>query len=206
MNNNEFARVQVLLKSNFPKITMFDSPDSVDLVFNALNRYDFRDTWTGVKACVERSQFAPTLRELVDEIEKAEKNRHADERENARKTWSESVHCTKCNDSGTLYMTFRKPTQDPSHCWPDDDPKYPGPYDYTEVTMLCDCAVAREKFPWAFMDELEWAKWVDDERRKGRNPPRKKPGMSREEIEKEAGELWQIRPGRRPQVFTRGKE
>ena len=206
MTNNDFNKVVSMLKGNFPRLTLFDSAESSNVAFNALNRFDSRDILAGVRAVVEELQYPPSLKEIIDAVERAERNRHADERENARKTWSESVHCTKCNDSGTLYMTFRKPTSDPEHCWPDDDPKYPGPYDYTEVTMPCDCAVAKEKFPWAFMDELEWAKWVDDERRKGRNPPRKKPGLSREEIEKEAGELYSIRPGRRPQVFTRGKE
>lgn len=203
MNSNEFTRVQMLLKSNFPKITIFDSPDSVDLVYNALNRYDFRDTWKGVLECVQTAQFAPTIREITDCIERAEKNRHEDEKQQAAQTWTEAVRCPKCNDAGFVFILYRKPTKDPAHCFPDDHPKYPGPYDYTEVTVPCTCSTAKEKFPWAFMDELEWAKWIDDERRKGRNPPSKKPGQTKEYYDRECGEVFNVKPGRRPQIFTR---
>ena len=205
MTDNDFNRIRSILKGTFPKITFFDTPDTQNVLFNALNRYDFRDTWKGVLECVETSQFPPSIREITDYIERAEKNRHADERQNARQTWDEAVRCTRCNDAGFLFVTYRRPSQDPSHCWPDDHPKYPGPYDYTEAAIPCNCVTARDKFPWAFMTDEEWAKWVEDERRKGRNPSRQKPGITREEIEANGNELYNIRPGRRPQVFTRGK-
>ena len=205
MEKSEFAKACSLIRSFWPKTTFFENGDATNILFNALNRYDFRDTWKALTDLAETETFPPSIRQIVDAIEKAEKNRHDDERQNASRTWTEAVHCTKCNDSGFLFITYRKPAKDPSHCWPDDHPKYPGPYDYTEVTMPCDCETAREKFPWAFMDEMEWAKWVEDERRKGRSPSRYKPGQTREELERTCGEVYNIRPGRRPQVFTKEK-
>lgn len=200
MTDNEFTRVCSLLRSAFPKISFLESPDASSLFFNVLNRYDFRDVWKGVSECVEQSQFAPNLAELKGYIERAEKDRHADERERARQTILESVKCPKCNDAGFVIITYRKPAQDPAHCKPDD------PFDYTEVMRPCECATARDKYPWAFIDDQEWTQWVEDERRHGRNPPRARPGKDRRYYEDAAGEFFNMRPGRRPQVFTRRRD
>ena len=207
MTSNEFNRIKSILKGSFPRLTMFDTPDSQNVVFNAMNRFDSRDVLSGVKACVEECQFPPSLREILDFVERAAQIRKDDERRinNAHQTFEEAVHCTKCNDSGYLIVTYRKPAKDPSHCWPDDHPKYPGPYDYTEITRPCSCTAAREKFPLFFMSDEEWLRWVEDQRRKGKSVSAEKPGMSQERIEKDCGEFYTIRPGRRPQVFTKEK-
>ena len=202
MTDNDFRRVQSLLKSMYPRIALFDSPDSIDLVFNALNRYDFRDTWTGLKNCIENSTYQPNLHEIINSIERAEEIRKDEERRiaNAHQTFEEAVSCTKCNDSGYMIVTYRKPTRDAAHCQEND------PYDYTEVTRPCSCRTAMQKFPVFFLSDEEWQKWIDDERRKGKNPSSKRPGMKPKEVEDSCGEFYSIRPGRRPQVFTRRKD
>lgn len=205
MTGNEFNRVRSMLKGTFPRLTIFDGEDLQSVVFNALNRFDSRDILSGVKTCVEECQYPPTLREIIGFVERAASIRKDDERRinNAHQTFAEAVHCTKCNDSGYTLVTFRKPAKDPSHCFDDDHPKYPGPYDYTEIARPCSCAAARERFPLYFLSDEEWLRWVEDQRRKGKAVSADKPGMKQEMIEKECGEVYTIRPGRRPQVFTR---
>ena len=177
MTNNDFVRVQSLLKASFPRIALFETDDSTDLVFNVLNRYDSRDVLKGVKECIEEAQYPPTIHDLVQSIERCEKNRREDERNNASQAFHDAVRCVKCNDSG--YLIIRR------------DDGYEG-------IRPCVCAAARARFPWAFVTEEEHKKWIDEERRKGRKPPTEKPGMSAEYAEEHAGEIKSISPGGRP--------
>ena len=177
MTNQEFTRVRTMLQNIWPKIPFFDSPDTTDLFFNVLNRYDFRDTWSGIRECVEEAQFQPSLAEIKGYIERSESNRHQDERQNARETWNNAVRCTKCNDVGYVFVKHE---------------------DGTEAVMPCNCAAARARFPSLFSTDEERQKWVEDERRKGRNPPTGKPGLSAQQMKEYCGEIIEMAPGRRP--------
>ena len=185
MTDNEFTRVCSLLRGAFPRITLFSSPESSNVLFNALNRFDYRDVWSGVQDCVENSQYPPSIREILDSVERAESNRHQDERENARRTWNEAVHCEKCNDAG--YVNIKRA-------------------DGTESIRPCTCQAARDKFPWAFKTDEELQKAVEDQRRKGKNPPSGRPGMPSKWFEEKCGKIVEMTPGRRPQVFTKGRK
>lgn len=201
MTSNEFNRIKSILKGSFPRLTMFDTPDSQNVVFNAMNRFDSRDVMNGVKTCVEECQYPPSLKEILNFIERAAEIRKDDERRiaNAHQTFEEAVKCPKCNDAGFLIVTYRKPARDPKYCREDD------PYDYTETVRPCTCGVARQKFPTAFMSDEEWQRFVEDQRRKGKGQSSERPGMHPDYYEKECGEVYNIRPGRRPQVFTKEK-
>lgn len=179
MTTNDFNRVKALLRSMFPKITLFDTADSQNIFFNALNRYDFDDTWQGVRECVETAQFPPTIREITDAIERVQKNRREDERRqnNARETWQTAVKCIKCNDVGYIFVRHE---------------------DGTEAVMPCQCAAGRARFPSLFKTDAELQQWVEDERRKNRNPPTGKPGLSAEQMKEYCGEIVEMAPGRRP--------
>lgn len=179
MTDNEYKRVCGMLKSNFPRITIFDTGDASSHFFNVLNRYEFRDTWKGILEVVETMQYPPSLREIIAAIEKAESERRMDERRqaNVRETWQTAVSCPKCNDSG--FQLIRRE-------------------DGTETVRPCKCETGRAKFPWAFMDDDEWKQTVEEQRRKGKFLTMDRPGETSEFYDERCGEITEISPGQRP--------
>lgn len=179
MTDKDFDRACAMLRAVFPKVSYLDNDEGVDIFFNTLNRYETQDVMKGIRECVESCQYPPSIREVTDAIERSESNRLADERRrnNARETWSLAVKCTKCNDTGYIFVKHA---------------------DGTEAVMPCQCAAGRARFPSLFATDEERQKWVEDERRKNRNPPTGKPGLSAEQMKEYCGEIVEMAPGRRP--------
>lgn len=177
MTDREFERVKSILKSVFPRIEYLDNRDSALVFFNILNRYQFEDTWQGVRNCVEIEKYAPAISTIAQYIEEAEKARKEKLRTmSAPERDSMTVKCTRCNDAGFMWVTYK---------------------DGTETARICNCAVARERNPWCFMTEEELDRKNDELRKRGQNPPRGKPGHPSEWWRQECGEVVSISPGRR---------
>ena len=173
MTDSEFKRVKSLLQASYPRLAFFDNPDGTDLFFNILNRYAFTDVFKGVRDYIELEKFPPTISDIVSYIERTEKNRKDQERQNARDAWRTSVKCTRCNDTGYIMVTHR---------------------DGTEAVRICSCDTAREKSPWAFMSDQELQTAVENQRKKGKNPPTGRPGMPRDWYVERCGEVMREAP------------
>lgn len=178
MTDREFERVKSILKSVFPRIEYLDNRDSALVFFNILNRYQFEDTWQGVKNCVEIEKYAPAISTIAQYIEEAEKSRKEKLRTmSAPERESMTVKCTRCNDAGFVWVKYK---------------------DGTETARICNCATAREKNPWAFITEDEYNRRMEELKKRGQNPPKGKPGHSSEWWRQECGEVVSVTPGRRP--------
>lgn len=179
MNARDFERIKGMIKAVFPRVEYLDNQDTATMFFNILNRYDYQDVWQGVRDCLEVERYVPAISTIVQYIESAERSRkEAIRRASYAEIPSMTVKCTKCNDAGFVLVT------------------YPGG---VETARICDCATAREKNPWAFMDEEEYNKAHEEQRKRGQNPPMGGiPGHPSDWYEKEYGEAVSVSPGKRP--------
>lgn len=174
MTGDEYNRVSRLLKASYREVPFLDGQESIDLFFNILNRYDYRDIWKGVRDYVELEKFAPTINDIVRYVEQSERQRHEEERNNAAQSWTEAVSCMRCNDSGFIILKHR---------------------DGTEAITPCNCDNARAKFPSLFMDDDEWRAFVEDKRRKGQNQSYDRPGVKAQWMAEKCGDIVETRPG-----------
>lgn len=178
MNGRDFERVKSMLKSVYPRIEYLDNSDTAGVFFNILNRYDFTDVWQGVKNLVEIERYVPTISVVEQYVKDAQKiRREAIMQMSAPERDAMTVKCTKCNDSGFVWVKYK---------------------DGTETARICDCATAREKNPWAFMSEDEYNRRMEELKKRGQNPPKGKPGHPSEWWRQECGEVVSVTPGRRP--------
>lgn len=178
MRMEDFDGVCNLLRSAYRTVSYLDGDESMDLFFNALNRYDSRDVWKAVRKVVQESTFVPSIAEIIRETENAERLRLSDERKNhVNQAWSESVKCPKCNDAG--FVMIRRE-------------------DGTDSIRPCNCDTGREKFPWAFMDDEEWKNTVEEQRRKGKYMSMDRPGEPSSFFEERCGGIVELTPGNRP--------
>mgnify|MGYP002862667352 CR=1 FL=1 len=179
MTDRDFERIRSMIKVVFPRVEYLDNQDTNGMFFNILNRYDYQDTWQGVKNCLEVERYAPAISTIVQYIESAERSRkEVIRRASAAEIPSMTVKCTNCNDAGFLWVTYANGT---------------------ETTRICGCSTARERNPWAFMTDEEYEQTHEQQRKRGQNPPMGgKPGHPSDWWEKECGAVKSISPGQRP--------
>jgi len=179
MTDRDFSRIRAMIKAVFPRVEYLDNQDTNGMFFNILNRYDYQDVWQGVKNCLEVERYVPTISTIVQYIESCERSRkEALRRASAAQIPSMTVKCTKCNDAGFVWVTYKNGT---------------------ETARICDCETAREKNPWAFMTDKEYEDKHEEQRKRGQNPPLGgKPGHPTEWWIEECGEVVSISPGQRP--------
>lgn len=175
MTDQEYQRVTRLLNASFQKISFLENEETIDLFFNILNKYDYRDIWKGVRDYVELEKFAPTIHDIVRYVEQSEKQRHEAERANASQAWEDAVSCMRCNDSGFIIVIHK---------------------DGTEAVTPCNCDRGRDRFPSLFLTDEDWRAFVDDQRRKGRNQSMDRPGATEEWMREKCGDIIEMRPGR----------
>lgn len=178
MTDRDFTRIKGMIKAVFPRVEYMENADTATMFFNILNRYDFADVWQGVKNCLEVEKYAPPISTIVQYIEECEKARRQAMRNASYHEVDEmTVKCTKCNDAGFVWVTFK---------------------DKTEAVRICTCTTAMEQNPWAFMDDRDYEEEHEKMRKRGQNPPSGKPGHPTEWWTENHGEVISITPGKRP--------
>lgn len=178
MTDRDFERVKGMLKAVYPRLDMLENRDTALVLFNILNRYNFVDVWQGVKNLVQLERYAPTISVIEQYVKDAERMRNEDIKRMSRADQkANTVKCKKCNDAGFVWVKYANGT---------------------ETARICDCETAREQSPWAFMDDTEYKKKQEEQRKRGQNPPSGKPGHDSEWWKEQCGDVVSVSPGKRP--------
>lgn len=133
MTREEFFKIRRTLKASFLSPS-FMTEDALDVWFNQLNRYDFKDIEEGVNNYIVTQTKTPTIRDITERIELARKERLRKLKAFGKAT--NTIRCKECNDLGfTIY-------------WKDADghivDKADGEYEYMKP---CRCERGREGWP-----------------------------------------------------------
>lgn len=134
MTKDEIDKLVRTLKAAFKAPAFLASKDDIDVWFNALNMYEFKDIEAGVNDYILSESRTPTIHDIRERVALARKNRLRSVK--AVNVATNSYLCPKCKDAGfILYYKDENGNQ---------VDKKDGIYEYMKT---CGCAAGAANYP-----------------------------------------------------------
>ena len=100
MTKDEIDKLVRTLKAAFKAPAFLSSKDDIDVWFNALNMFEFKDIESGVNDYILSESRTPTIHDICERVSLARKNRLRGERVISKAT--NTYLCPKCKDTGFI--------------------------------------------------------------------------------------------------------